>query len=876
MHYWSRYGTGTLKRAGILVSLLLLASFFSWPLASAEDFAEDNPTGVTSEAPVEVPSRQDAPSEEVPAPPTETTSTDSDKQPESPTSTPEDESEPEATTEQVDEATEPAAAIAESTAGSTEIPSPEGTETAEADDGGDSALEPRMSLLAVESIMLTANGGPGPIVVDVGEAIDLVATGLTPDAGVQSTNAFGDCTGVQRSSVSQPVPASGTYEISPALDYPVTLGFWIESEGVTSNCVIVTWASESAPELTVNGSAGPVEAPFGTLVNAVVSGLAPGAPVAVQVGEFTCYNNPATVESGVAAGDGTFATTFLVAVVIPYHLNVVSNGDNSNCVIVQGVQGSITLTGNGGFGPIVVSTGEPVDLLATGLVPDAHMRSSNFYGDCDGTSRSSVSQPVPASGTYESTWVLDYPVTLGIVVESNGVSSNCVIVTWENDAAPVLAANGSAGPVEVPVGSVANLEVSGLVPGSAVSIEQGEFTCYNNTTVLETGTATSDGTFSTTYRVESLGTAFLNVRSEGVNSNCVFVQGAQGPITLTANGGPGPIVVDVGEGVDLVAAGLIPDANMTFGNSFGDCDGPGRSSIGAPALPDGTYTLNPALDYPVTLGFQVESNGIQSNCVLVTWESGTAPVLTVNGSSALHVQVVAGEPVDVMVSGLAPGAAVTFERGGFICYFPSETLAAGAAGGDGVFGTTFTPSEVGTYYLGAVSGDTRANCVIVQAVEPPPPTEEPPTEPATEQPTEQVTEEPTESTTEESTEPATEEPTEPATEEPTNPDTEPATDEPTESASSPTTGEPTVTPTEPAGWSGGSSPGGPGMAALNGMTSGDSVDGGGSGSGETEVSTLPVTGAPGTPDRSLFVLLALAAVLFAGAGSVVSRGGRRP
>jgi hypothetical protein len=678
---------------------------------------------------------------------------------------------------------------------------------------------------------------------------------------------------------------------------------------VASNCVTVKMSIDYI-SLLANGSTGPVT-------------IGEEDPIGLQTDQPTgdgwrqqVIETDGTCVGGTVIAESEPGQTVGVTIVRPpgtywYIVQSVNGSDEiyTNCVEVSVAQSPAELFVDGSTGPVTYVSGQSLEYFVRGFGPNTQFQVWTFYSSqsCESNTGSVASGVTAGDGTGSISQVVEFVGTFSVRAYALGPGgeiieySNCVAMSGIPNAID-LTVNGSRGPLLVMVDEELNLLATGLPPGSLAHAAigcSGEFDPDDFGQVIG-----DDGVFEGTL-VESVPDEFgIRVVLEPpstVSSNCVSVRVIDYVIDprLTVNGSEAPSPVEFGGNIDLAVKALPPHADAVINAFFGSIDCSGEPvAIEEFTQTDGSLMRRLTGEQAGPVSYRVVSGTYATNCVSVEvlpvpptevptelpTEVPTGPIaLLANGTTAPQV-LAGGTQVELTTEDLGlnePYSVLWYPAGD--CTGTPRALGNGS-GSTGQVGamTRYIASTVG---FQLTAGERTSNCVQVSwlAIPPTEPvTEEPtepvteePTEPVTEEPTGPVTEEPTEQPTEQPTDHVTEEPTEPGTEEPTEPVTQEPTDPTTEEPTDPATGEPTAVVTDELD---GSTPGSPGSGG-NGSTSSGGLAGTGAdpgSSGAASISGLPVTGATGGADRSPLLLLVLAAMLFAAAGSIVRKAGARP
>lgn len=207
---------------------------------------------------------------------------------------------------------------------------------------------------------------------------------------------------------------------------------------------------------------------------------------------------------------------------------------------------------------------------------------------------------------------------------------------------------------------------------------------------------------------------------------------------LTVNDGTGTVSAVNGHSVHVVVSGIPPGGTtVLYWNPAGcpaTADPAGQDLIGlVDDDGDGVASANRGGLFDTTLYYQA-NDGQWSNCVRVDWSAAVvtptatatiaAPVLTVNGGSG-PVSVLNGQSVNVVVSGVTPGAIISLYWNATGC--PQSSDPGGTDGtalrvnGDGVASSTRNGLANATLYYQALdsNGPGWSSCVRVDWSTPP-------------------------------------------------------------------------------------------------------------------------------------------------------------
>jgi hypothetical protein len=163
-------------------------------------------------------------------------------------------------------------------------------------------------------------------------------------------------------------------------------------------------------------------------------------------------------------GNRRVSAEFSVLSAVMFAYDVVDDSlGRSNCVVVN-VVAPPALTINGSTGPVAVAVSSTMDVAGTGFVPEIYVTTHRYTGpSCGGASSSSFSWPTSGSGTISGTVEApDRPGTYSYRTDDAvGGVTNCVIVNVTAPP-PVIAINGSAGPVSVTSSSPLEIQGTGF------------------------------------------------------------------------------------------------------------------------------------------------------------------------------------------------------------------------------------------------------------------------------------------------------------------------------------------------------------------------------------------------------------------------------
>ena len=304
-----------------------------------------------------------------------------------------------------------------------------------------------------EPLVMTINGGPGPVTGTAGGTAVLGVTGLTPLEGFELHFTNGPTctasytplyfTGVPRSSENITV---GTFAPNQSYSYLAVQG------GRTSNCVTISVPPEptatntppptatSTPEptatpvplvMTVNGGPGTVTGTSGGTANLGISGLTP-----LEDFELRFTNGPTCTASFSPlqqAGVPSSSTTITIGPFAPnqsYSYLAVQGGRSSNCVTIT-IPPDLTMTSNGSLGPIEVPVRTSVPLYASGAPANTQIRLVIFRDSSCQSMIGDAHKISDANGEADFGIIgLGSPNTWSFQLRYEGFFSNCLVVTW--------------------------------------------------------------------------------------------------------------------------------------------------------------------------------------------------------------------------------------------------------------------------------------------------------------------------------------------------------------------------------------------------------------------------------------------------------------
>ncbi|MCA9833328.1 MAG: hypothetical protein KC435_05240 [Thermomicrobiales bacterium] len=400
---------------------------------------------------------------------------------------------------------------------------------------------------------------------------------------------------------------------------------WIGDDSTRGNCVIVHWVP--SPPLTVNGSSGPLT--LSPNANATPE-LPDGAQWRAYTGE-NCTGEPVTEWSATASASANVDTTW------SFQARWSTNDATySNCVTVTWQAATPTTIVNGRSTSFVVPIGTT---LYTEYVSGAE--SGLFVGDA------CVGNPVTGWGATTG-FEMSAEYVISFVLRWYGDDStrgNCVTV--RGASSPQITVNGSSDALTLNP----NAPATPTFPDGAQWRAYEGAECTGNPGTEWSATASAQTDVDTTWSFQARwGT------DDATAGNCVNVTWREATPTVSVNGHTTSFTVPVGTTVNT---GEISDAEagMFEGNS---CEG---DSEGWSAT-QGTRMVSPGV-----YSFQARWAGDDStrgNCVTVTWEPVSVPVLA---------SIVCGNDNDVITAPMVQ-TGITVSDSGWLGNHRTVTLSA--------------------------------------------------------------------------------------------------------------------------------------------------------------------------------------------------------